>query len=148
MAQNPITRRDVLKTLAMGVAGGSVLQAVPLQAAEHVHRITLKGRTGMQALFDKVCALHEVRLDRSRPLWELYVIDGLEDGRVALYGRVHHGIIDGRTFVKLLTHWVSSSPTERAVRAMWEGVPRTSPPSAARKSSVDTCSSAERTASK
>src|SRR5439155_7701259 len=49
-------------------------------------------------------------------------------------GRVHHGIIDGRTFVKLLTHWVSSSPTERTVRAMWEGVPRTSPPSAARKS--------------
>src|SRR6195256_6282127 len=39
MAQNPITRRDILKTLAMGVAGGSVLQAVPLQAAEQVHRM-------------------------------------------------------------------------------------------------------------
>jgi hypothetical protein len=39
MEKNPITRRDVLKTLAMGVAGGSVLQAVPLQAAQHVHRM-------------------------------------------------------------------------------------------------------------
>src|SRR2546427_4909830 len=39
MAKNPITRRDVLKTLAMGVAGGSVLQSVPLQAAQHVHRM-------------------------------------------------------------------------------------------------------------
>jgi len=36
---NPITRRDVLKTLAIGAAGGSVLQAVPLQAAQHVHRM-------------------------------------------------------------------------------------------------------------
>src|SRR6267378_1345640 len=39
MEKNPITRRDVLKTLAIGTAGGSVLQAVPLQAAQHVHRM-------------------------------------------------------------------------------------------------------------
>src|SRR5258708_1016008 len=39
MEKNPITRRDVLKTLAIGAAGGSVLQAVPLQAAQHVHRM-------------------------------------------------------------------------------------------------------------
>ena len=39
MAKNPITRRDILKTLAMGAAGGSVLQSVPLQAAQHVHRM-------------------------------------------------------------------------------------------------------------
>jgi len=115
----------------------AIVPVPDVDPAEHVHRITLKGRTGMQALFDKVCALHEVRLDRSRPLWELYVIDGLEDGRVALYGRMHHGVIDGRTFVKLLTHWVSLSPAERTVRAMWEGVPRASPPSAARKSLSD-----------
>src|SRR5258705_7986996 len=39
MAQNPIPRRDILKTLAIGAAGGSVLQSVPLQAAQHVHRM-------------------------------------------------------------------------------------------------------------
>jgi len=39
MTKNPITRRDVLKTLAIGAAGGSVLHSVPLQAAEHVHRM-------------------------------------------------------------------------------------------------------------
>jgi hypothetical protein len=39
MEKNSITRRDVLKTLAIGAAGGSVLQAVPLQAAQHVHRM-------------------------------------------------------------------------------------------------------------
>src|SRR5713226_8535666 len=45
MAKNPITRRDVLKTLAMGVAGGSVLQSVPLQAAQHVHRMIAKEKS-------------------------------------------------------------------------------------------------------
>jgi len=39
MEKNPITRRDVLRTLAIGAVGGSVLQAVPLQAAQHVHRM-------------------------------------------------------------------------------------------------------------
>ena len=39
MPTNPITRRDILKTLTLGAAGGSVLQMIPLQAAEHVHHM-------------------------------------------------------------------------------------------------------------
>jgi diacylglycerol O-acyltransferase len=52
---------------------------------EHVHRLTLHGAT-MDALFKEVCALHEKKLDRSGLLWQFYLIDGLADGRVALYG--------------------------------------------------------------
>ena len=39
MPTHPISRRDVIRTLALGVAGGSVLQMIPLEAAEHVHRM-------------------------------------------------------------------------------------------------------------
>jgi gluconate 2-dehydrogenase gamma chain len=39
MSSQPISRRDILRTLAMGAAGGSVLQIIPLQAATHVHRM-------------------------------------------------------------------------------------------------------------
>lgn len=45
MAQNSISRRDVLRTLAIGAAGGSVLQAVPLQAAEHVHKMIAREKS-------------------------------------------------------------------------------------------------------
>src|SRR5258708_23112383 len=45
MAENPITRRDVLKTLAMGAAGGSILRAVPLQAAQRVHQMIAQERS-------------------------------------------------------------------------------------------------------
>jgi len=91
--------------------------------AKHVHRVTLKDAS-MDELLEKVCALHETVLDRSGLLWQFYVIDGLADGRVALYGKAHHGIIDGRGFVKAVTLWFSEDPKDKEVRAMWDGVPR------------------------
>jgi gluconate 2-dehydrogenase gamma chain len=39
MSSDSISRRDILRTLAMGAVGGSVLQLIPLAAAEHVHRM-------------------------------------------------------------------------------------------------------------
>jgi WS/DGAT/MGAT family acyltransferase len=90
---------------------------------QHVHRLTLDGAS-TDALLKKVCALHETLLDRSGLLWQFYVIDGLADGRVALYGKVHHGIIDGKTFVKAITQWMSDDPKDKQVRAMWDGVAR------------------------
>jgi diacylglycerol O-acyltransferase / wax synthase len=89
----------------------------------HLHRLTLD-HASIPELLKQVCALHETLLDRSGLLWQFYVIDGLADGRVALYGKVHHGLIDGRTFVKAVTQWMSDDPREKEVRAMWDGVPR------------------------
>jgi diacylglycerol O-acyltransferase / wax synthase len=88
----------------------------------HVHRITLTAPGTTDALFAKICELHPRLLDRSRPLWDFYVIDGLEGGRVALYARMHHGVVDGAGFVKIILRWLSASPKDRVVRAMWEGV--------------------------
>lgn len=91
--------------------------------AKHVHRLTLRAPGTDKALLAKVCELHEERLDRSRMLWELWIIDGLRDGRVAIYAKVHHGIIDGATFIKALQHWLAKSASTRTTRAMWEGLP-------------------------
>jgi hypothetical protein len=43
---------------------------------------------------------------------------------LALYGKVHHGIIDGRSFVNAVTHWFSSDPKDTDVRALWQGCPK------------------------
>ena len=96
--------------------------------AKHVHRITLGGGGSMDELIAKVCELHEALLPREGLLWQFYVIDGLADGRVALYGKVHHGIIDGRSFVQAVTQWFSSDPKDRTVRAMWQGLPPSGSP--------------------
>lgn len=56
---NPITRRDILKTLAMGAAGGSVLQAIPLQAAQHVHQMIAKEKSHAGAYRPKFFSAHQ-----------------------------------------------------------------------------------------
>jgi diacylglycerol O-acyltransferase / wax synthase len=91
--------------------------------AKHVHRLTLRAPGSYKALFAKVCQLHGKPLDRTRMLWELYVIDGLRDGRVAVYAKVHHGIIDGASFMKAMLRWLAPTPAQRTVRALWEELP-------------------------
>lgn len=57
------------------------------------HRLQAPG--SFQQLEDYIAKLHAEPLDRSKPLWQFTVIEGLEDGRVALYSKVHHAAIDG-----------------------------------------------------
>jgi diacylglycerol O-acyltransferase len=53
------------------------------------------------------------RLDRSRPLWELHVVDGLADGRVALVPKMHHALVDGVAAIDVGT--VLLDPTEEPI---------------------------------
>ncbi|MGR4868257.1 wax ester/triacylglycerol synthase domain-containing protein [Variovorax sp. LARHSF232] len=105
--------------------------------ARHVHRVTLDSPGSEQQLFDQVSKLHQTRLDRAQPLWQFYVIDGLQGGRVALFGKMHHGVIDGRTFIQVISNWLSVTPGERQIRAMWEGVPQQAYGRAAQASIAD-----------
>lgn len=90
----------------------------------HCHRLSLSAPGSDQQLFEFVCRLHEKQLDRAHPPWEFYIIDGLENGRVALYAKVHHGLIDGRGFVEVCTRWFTPDPADKTVRALWQGLPQ------------------------
>jgi len=63
MPSNPISRRDILRTLAMGAVGGSVLQVIPLEAAEHVHQMirSEKGQTPAGKYQPKFFNAHQYR---------------------------------------------------------------------------------------
>jgi len=63
--------------------------------------------------------LHEPVLDRSRPLWEYHLIDGIEGGRFAVYFRVHHAYADGMTMTTWLQKTLSESPDDLALRPVW-----------------------------
>jgi diacylglycerol O-acyltransferase len=67
----------------------------------HMRTLTLPRPGTLAQLHALVARLHSMLLDRSRPLWEFYVIDGLESGQVAFYGKVHHAAIDGQAGVML-----------------------------------------------
>src|SRR4029077_14084444 len=49
-------------------------------------------------------------LDRTRPLWETYVIEGLPEGRYGILTKVHHATIDGASGAELLTMMLDQSP--------------------------------------
>lgn len=97
-------------------------EAEQINLDDHCFRLSLPSPGTDRQLFDLICRIHVQRLDLSRPPWEFYVIDGLENGRVAVYAKVHHGILDGRGFVEVCTRWFSQNPKEKEVRALWQGL--------------------------
>src|SRR5215813_2746538 len=81
----------------------------------HVRTVTMRRPGTMAQLEQLVARLHASLLDRSRPLWEAYVVDGLENGQVALYFKAHHSAVDGKAGVELAKVLYDSSPQIREV---------------------------------
>ncbi len=82
----------------------------------HVRSATLRRPGTMAELEVLVGRLHSTLLDRSRPLWEVYVIEGLENGQIAYYTKAHHSGIDGKAGVELAKVLYDTSPEIREVR--------------------------------
>ena len=61
----------------------------------HIRRSALAWPGRVRELLELASRLHTSLLDRHRPLWELYVVEGLNDGRFAMYSKMHHALIDG-----------------------------------------------------
>jgi len=82
----------------------------------HVRRIVLS-KPGSQTQLEQYAArLHSSLLDRSRPLWEFYVFEGLQSGLVAFYAKVHHAALDGQGGIALANAILDVTPTPRSVK--------------------------------
>ena len=81
-------------------------KTVTVDVSKHIFFHTLdKNKNDRQGLYELVSELHTPMLDRSRPLWEMHVIDGLADGRFAMYYKMHHAYADGVT----MSSWMTDS---------------------------------------
>ena len=92
----------------------------------HLRHTGLPAPGGMEQLSRFVGRVMSQRLDRSRPLWECWVVEGLEGGRFALVSKVHHALLDEESPADLFEALLSVDPEHRAGPPMpW--LPRPAP---------------------
>jgi WS/DGAT/MGAT family acyltransferase len=83
----------------------------------HIREIALPRPGSTAQLTEQVSRLHARPLDRSRPLWEIYLITGLAKRRAAVYSKIHHSAIDGASGAELLTILLDLTPEGRELPA-------------------------------
>ena len=90
----------------------------------HFNHVALPGAGTMRELDEMVAQIASNPLDRNRPLWEMWMIEGLEDGRLAFVLKAHHAIADGMASVNLFTRMLSPiSPDESVPEWRPRGLP-------------------------
>ena len=108
----PVLRRKLLN-VPFGLDQPYWVDDADFDIEYHVREIALP-RPGSDAQLDEqVSRLHARPLDRSRPLWELYLITGLGKRRAAVYTKIHHAAIDGASGAELLTVLLDLTPEGR-----------------------------------
>ncbi|MGP0006600.1 MAG: WS/DGAT/MGAT family O-acyltransferase [Acidimicrobiales bacterium] len=87
----------------------------------HVRRACLPTPGGAEELAGFVAQVGGLPLDRARPLWEMYVVEGLEGGRFALVGKMHHAAIDGVSGAEIMATLLDleADPPERLIVDTW-----------------------------
>jgi diacylglycerol O-acyltransferase len=112
----PVLRRKLL-TVPLGLDQPYWVDDPNFDIEYHIREIALP-RPGSDAqLTEQVARLHARPLDRSKPLWEIYLITGLARRRAAVYTKIHHSAIDGASGAELLTILLDLTPDGRELPA-------------------------------
>jgi diacylglycerol O-acyltransferase / wax synthase len=91
----------------------------------HIRTTALPSPGGEEQLLQLAARIASQRLDRRKPLWELWLVEGLEGGRIALIAKTHHALVDGVSGVEMFTALFDLTPetTDRGAPASWEPQP-------------------------
>lgn len=79
-----------------------------LDLDHHFVHLSLPEPGRIRELLSMVSRVHSSHLDRAFPLWRLYLIEGIEDGRIALYLKIHHSMTDGIAGIQMLASSMSN----------------------------------------
>ena len=108
----PLRRR--LQHVPFGLGHPHWVEDPDFDLRRHVHRWTASPPGSDRILARIVAEVAARPLDRSRPLWELWVVDGLERGRAALVFKLHHAAADGIASAQMLLQLLDSTPEGKA----------------------------------
>ena len=93
----------------------------------HVRHTALPSPGSIEQLRNLAGRIFSQRLDRSKPLWELWLVQGLEDGRFAIINKTHHALVDGVSGVDITTVLFDTAPKPTPIAAeSWTPAPEPS----------------------
>jgi diacylglycerol O-acyltransferase / wax synthase len=87
----------------------------------HVRELALPAPGTKEKLSEQVSRIFSRPLDRARPLWEIYLIHGLENDRVAVMTKIHHAVIDGMSGAEIMGLLLDLSPEPRVIPPVGDG---------------------------
>lgn len=85
----------------------------------HFRHVALPHPGRIRELLALVSAEHSNLMDRERPLWEFYLIEGLQGRRFAVYSKQHHAIMDGVSAMRLGMNALTTDPLQRGMPPAW-----------------------------
>jgi diacylglycerol O-acyltransferase len=102
--------RQVIRVPPRGRGGPVWVDAPRFDIRDHVLVHSLPEGSGEADLLAETEFLRRRRLDPSRPLWELWFMPGLADGRIAMFARLHHAIADGMAAMSTISTLLDTVP--------------------------------------
>lgn len=82
----------------------------------HFQAVTVPAPGGLKELEALIAGLHEGPLDRTEPLWRFFIIDGLANGNVGIYAKMHHAAVDGGAGMAIAAMMYDMGPKPRPVK--------------------------------
>ena len=107
--------RQVLRVPPRGLGGPLWVDDPSFDVADHVRATPVPAPGDEPALLRVAEQLRRTRLDRSRPLWEMWFMTGLPERRIGMFARMHHAIADGIAGVATLGAFLDATPETTAV---------------------------------
>jgi diacylglycerol O-acyltransferase len=99
-----------LRPVPLGIDHPVWVEDADFDIDRHLHRLAVPSPGGDEELADLCAHIAGIPLDRSRPLWEMYVIEGLQSGQIAVFTKMHHASVDGVSGANMISVLCSLEP--------------------------------------
>jgi len=122
MREHPVRRAPWNYRLAgegLTGMGPGLVEVRDVDLNYHFQQSALPGPGGERELGIMVSRLHSAALDRNRPLWELHLIEGLENRRFALFLKIHHALVSDVNAISLAFSMLSTSSRRQDAKPLW-----------------------------
>ena len=113
LSHKPLLRQRIIP-VPFGLHHPVMIEDPDFDLNAHLFRAAIPAPGTMRELDEMVAQLGSTLLDRSRPLWEMWILEGLAGGEVAIVHKVHHAMSDGKAYLGFLNDgWGEATPARQ-----------------------------------